>query len=345
MDTETLVYADLRGRPVLLGRLWARTRKRRDSATFEYDEGWLAHRERFSLDPALRLGPGSFHTAADKTMFGAIGDSAPDRWGRVLMRRAERRRAELTGDAPRTLREIDYLLMVNDEARQGALRFALRPGGPFLASSDATPIPPLLELPRLLSAAANVVGDSASDADLRLLLAPGSSLGGARPKSSVRDRDGQLLIAKFPQQGDEIDAVRWEAVALSLAQLAGIQVPQWRIEAVAGKPVLLLRRFDRAGAVRVPFLSAMSMLGANDNEVRSYLAPLSTRNLTPRGQVPCSSDLAEVRSYRSSTSTRRRAAAIRDESRGRHARALAARCLQRADLEYRRPSTQSWLSL
>jgi serine/threonine-protein kinase HipA len=115
-------------------------------------------------------------------------------------RRAERREAERSGKTPGTLREIDYLLRVNDEARLGALRFAQTPGGPFLASDKVKPIPPLVELPRLLSAAEHVTGDSDSDEDLRLLLAPGSSLGGARPKASVRDRDGHLAIAKFPHK-------------------------------------------------------------------------------------------------------------------------------------------------
>jgi len=271
MDTEVLVYVDLEGEPILLGRLWTRTRKGRDSATFEYDERWLERADRFALEPALQPGPGPFHTPADKPIFGALGDSAPDRWGRALMRRAERRRAERAGETPRSLREIDYLLMVNDEARQGALRFALEPGGPFLASDAVMPIPPLIQLPRLLFAAQHVASDSDSDEDLRLLLAPGSSLGGARPKVSVRDRDGQLTIAKFPHKDDEIDIVRWEAVALTLAAKAGIPVPDWRIEEVGEQPIILLRRFDRTDRSRVPFLSAMSMLGANDNETRSYL--------------------------------------------------------------------------
>jgi serine/threonine-protein kinase HipA len=169
------------------------------------------------------------------------------------------------------LREIDYLLRVDDEARQGALRFAWEPDGPFLAADSVTRIPPLVALPGLLSATEHVISDSDTDDDLRLLLAPGSSLGGARPKASVRDRDGQLAMAKFPHQDDEIDAVRWEAVTLSLAAKAGIPVPQWRMETVAGKPVLLLQRFDRVGNKRLPFLSAMSMLGARDNETHSYL--------------------------------------------------------------------------
>src|SRR5713226_6510536 len=271
MDKEVLVYVDLQGAPHLVGRLWARIRKERESATFEYDKSWLTHPERFSLEPALKLGPGPFHTTSDKPLFGAIGDSAPDRWGRVLMRRAERRRAEREGQTPRTVREIDYLLMVDDEARQGALRFAEREGGPFLAEHGPTKIPPLIELPRLLSAAEHVLSDTDSDEDLRLLLAPGSSLGGARPKASVRDRDGHLAIAKFPNKGDEINTVLWEAVALTLAAKAGITIPVWRLETVAEKPVLLLRRFDREQGMRVPFVSAMSMLEAKDNEARSYL--------------------------------------------------------------------------
>src|SRR5713101_7916792 len=271
MDKEVLVYVDLHGTPHLVGRLWTRLRKDRESATFEYDQSWLAHPERFSLEPALKLGPGPFHTTSDRPLFGAIGDSAPDRWGRALMRRAERRRVEREGQAPRTLREIDYLLMVDDEARQGALRFAEREGGPFLAEHGPTKIPPLIELPRLLSAAEHVLSDTDTDEDLRLLLAPGSSLGGARPKASVRDRDGHLLIAKFPNKGDEVNTVLWEAVALTLAKKAGIAAPAWRLESVAGKPVLLLRRFDRERGMRRPFLSAMSMLGAKDNEPHSYL--------------------------------------------------------------------------
>ena len=271
MDTAALVYMDVDGRSILVGRLWARMRSHRDSASFEYDEQWLTHAQRFALEPALPLGAGPFHTPAEKPMFGAFGDSAPDRWGRVLMRRAERRQAEHTGRTPRSLREIDYLLKVNDEARLGALRFSEKPGGPFLASDEVTPIPPLVELPRLLSAAEHVVDDSDSNEDLRLLLAPGSSLGGARPKASVRDKDGHLAIAKFPHKDDELDTVRWEAVALRLAEKAGISVPQWRLETAAQKPIVLLRRFDRAEGTRTPFLSAMTMLGANDHETRSYL--------------------------------------------------------------------------
>jgi serine/threonine-protein kinase HipA len=271
MDREIFVYVDLEGRPHLVGRLWAHVRKNKESASFEYDKTWLENPLRFSLEPALGVGPGAFHTPADTPMFGAIGDSAPDRWGRALMRRAERRRAERAGTAARSLQEIDFLLLVDDEARQGALRFAENEGEPFLRKERGKRIPPLVELPELLSAAEHVVEDKDTEEDLRLLIAPGSSLGGARPKASVIEKDGQLTIAKFPRHDDEINTVLWEAVALALAAKAGIPVPDSRIETVAKKPVILLRRFDREKAVRIPFLSAMSMLGARDNETRSYM--------------------------------------------------------------------------
>ena len=141
MDREGLVYVDLDGVPHLMGRLWARTRKNKESATFEYDKTWQDNPARFSLEPALQVGPGPFHTPADTPMFGAIGDSAPDRWGRALMRRMERRRADREGTAPRTLQEIDFLLLVDDEARQGALRFAEKEGGPFLREEGVKRIP------------------------------------------------------------------------------------------------------------------------------------------------------------------------------------------------------------
>jgi len=271
MDSEVLVYVDLDGVPHLAGHLWTRLRNNKESATFEYDAEWLRHPDRFALEPALTLGPGAFHTTPDAPLFGAIGDSAPDRWGRALMRRMSRRQAELEGRPVRTLREIDYLLMVDDEARQGALRFAERAGGPFLREADASRIPPLVELPKLLSAAERIVDENETDEDLRLLFAPGSSLGGARPKASVRLKDGSLAIAKFPRRDDEINVVAWEAVALTLAGKAGIAVPTVRLEEFSGQPVLLVTRFDRVKERRKPFLSAMSMLGAKDNESRSYL--------------------------------------------------------------------------
>jgi serine/threonine-protein kinase HipA len=271
-DRAAYVYVDLDGKPMLVGTLYARFRKNRESATFTYDASWLNHPSRFALEPALVLHDLAHHTRAGQAMFGAFGDSAPDRWGRMLMRRAERQRAKAEKRPPRPLNEIDCLLAVNDETRQGALRFAEQPGGPFLAiTGDGPRVPPLVELPALLAASDRFAKDEDDENDLRLLLAPGSSLGGARPKASVRDRDDRLLIAKFPHPGDENNQPAWEALALRLALSAGIHASEARLETVADRSVLLLNRFDRVGTHRIPFLSAMSLLGASDNESHSYL--------------------------------------------------------------------------
>jgi len=270
-DRIVYVYVNLKHDQYLVGRLWVHSKRGRDSTSFEYETSWLSHHDSFPLEPLLSLTAGAFHTDAGKALFGAIGDSAPDRWGRVLMRRAARAQANAENKPAHTLTEMDYLLAVNDEARQGALRFTMEKDGPFLAEAKDFPIPPLIDLPKLLSATEHFLNDEESDEDLRLLLAPGSSLGGARPKASVRDYDGQLMFAKFPHKDDEFKTVLWEAMALNLASNAGIMVPHWRIENIAGKQVLLLRRFDREQEVRIPFLSAMSMLGAKDNEDHSYL--------------------------------------------------------------------------
>jgi serine/threonine-protein kinase HipA len=268
-DRSLLVYVDLDGKAHLVGRLWARSRKGKESATFEYDAAWLDNPRRFALEPALTLGKGPHHTVAGRLIFGAIGDSAPDRWGRVLIQRDERRKAREDKRTPRTLLEVDYLIGVGDIARQGALRFTETVGSPFLATGIQ--IPPLIQLPALLGAAMRMSEDGGSDDDLHLLLAPGSSLGGSRPKASVVDKDGQLAIAKFPQHGDLYRVSLWEAVALALAARAGIPTPDWRVEKIADRDVLLLRRFDRRGNVRIPFLSAMSLLNAADNEPHSYM--------------------------------------------------------------------------
>lgn len=269
-DRELLVYADLEGVVHFVGRLWARRARGRESASFEYDPAWLADPARFALEPALVLGAGPQHTTQGRMLFGAFGDSAPDRWGRKLIQRAERRLAEREARIPRSLGEADYLLGVGDVARQGALRFKLEPDGPFLATGNA--VPPLIRLGELLNAAMRVAENVDDDEDdLQLILAPGSSLGGARAKASILDFDGQLSIAKFPQHDDPYPIMQWEGVCLDLARRAGIDVPICRLAQVANRTALLLRRFDRQGDTRIPFLSAMSMIGAADNEDHSYL--------------------------------------------------------------------------
>jgi serine/threonine-protein kinase HipA len=269
---EVIVSISLGDEDVRVGKLWFHIRGSRESSTFEYDKKWLEHPEKFSLEPALNLTEGAFHTKQGINIFGAIGDSAPDRWGRVLMRRAETNRARSQNTLPSTLLEIDYLLGVSDEARQGALRFSTpQDENIFLAPKQKTNIPPLVDLPNLLSATERFIEDNESAADLKLLLVPGSSLGGARPKASVRDKDGSLAIAKFSRKDDEFNVVIWETIALTLAKKAGIKVPLYRLETILEKPVLIIKRFDRRDKERIPFLSAMSMISAIENEQHSYL--------------------------------------------------------------------------
>lgn len=264
------VYADIASATRFLGRLFASASRGRETATFIYDPAWIEAEDHFALEPALALSRGPHYTAPGRTLFGALGDSAPDRWGQTLLRRDERRRAKAEGRTPRTLRDIDFLLGVTDSIRQGALRFSMSEGGPFVAPDNTLCVPPLVDLPRLLAATERFLSDEESAEDLSLLLAPGSSLGGARPKASVRDVDGSLLIAKFPKPDDEYRLVAWEAVALGLAHQAGIPVEQYRLETIAGRDVLLVRRFDRRGTERIPFLSALNMLGAAEGDRHSY---------------------------------------------------------------------------
>ena len=267
MSKKILVHIDLNGQTHHVGRLWIHERNRRESASFEYSDHWLSHKACFSLEPALHLGPGSFHT--DKALFGSIGDSAPDRWGRNLMKRLEARLAQKEKRTARSLRESDFLLLVNDFARQGALRFTMD-GASFLAPTGKASVPPVVDLPRLLKASERFIENREEDEDIRDLVEPGSSLGGARPKAVVTDK-GNMLIAKFPNKNDDWDVPAWEYLSLKMAGKAGIKTPGFRLVKAAGRNVLLLDRFDRDGELRIPFLSAMSMLSAADGEQRSYL--------------------------------------------------------------------------
>ncbi len=270
MERETEVFIELDGDSFRVGRLWSRSSKGRESGSFEYDKTWIASKSRFPLEPLLTMDAGIHHAQPGKPLFGAIGDSAPDRWGRALMRRSERKTAEREGRTPRTLMEIDFLLLVDDRIRQGALRFRDANTSEFLASTQPS-IPPLIDLPKLLAASDRVLSDTDTEDDLRLLLAPGSSLGGARPKAAIVDSNGSPAIAKFPAKGDEYHVELWSCVALELARKAGIKVPVHRMTTVDDQHVLLVTRFDRDGEKRIPFLSAMSMIGAADNETHSYL--------------------------------------------------------------------------
>ncbi len=267
--TDFEVHADLDGRPRPVGLARSNRVRGTETIVFEYDGAWLEDPDRFPLEPALALGRGAFAPPAGLATFGAVGDSAPDTWGRRLMRRAERRLAEREGRAVRTLLESDYLLGVADASRLGALRFRRAGDNTFQAPARAG-VPALVELGRLLRITERILRDEETDEDLQRIFAPGSSLGGARPKASVVDRHGRLSIAKLPKETDDYSVETWEEIALRLAGRAGIATPTHDLIDVAGRKVMLSRRFDRQGATRIPFLSAMAMMGARDGERGSY---------------------------------------------------------------------------
>jgi serine/threonine-protein kinase HipA len=237
------------------------------TSVFEYDAGWLGADGAFAIDPEnLPLMSGPFARQSSKSALpGAIRDAAPDRWGQKLIERAFRK----SGEA-RSLSEIDYLLGLNDETRIGALRFR-RPGeADFDHDIGRYRVPPLIQLPALLRAADAIHQGSESADDLRLLLNEGSPLGGARPKSAIVDADGSLAIAKFPKPDDARSIPHGEVLALRLAARAGLDVARARIEAVAGSAVSVISRFDRMDQRRIPYISAMTLLGLDDGAEATY---------------------------------------------------------------------------
>ena len=267
--SDVEVHVDLQGEALRIGTLRRHAGRGQETVTFEYDEAWLEHGARFSLEPALQLTRGAFAPANGAPLFGSIGDSAPDTWGRRLMQRAERRAAQRENRAPRSLQDVDYLLGVSDVSRLGALRF--RPvGREAFVSERGQGVPGVVDLGRLLAVTERIGRDEETEEDLQLIFAPGSSLGGARPKASVIDQRGRLSIAKFPKETDDYSLETWEAVTLDLARTAGLRVAEHDLTVAGGKPVLLSHRFDRDGAHRIPFLSALSLMGLKDGEQASY---------------------------------------------------------------------------
>jgi serine/threonine-protein kinase HipA len=273
------VWASIEGVDVRAGTLYPHRRRggSTESASFTYMDEYIANPRAYSLEPGLPLEAGAHQSAIGHPMFGAFGDCAPDRWGRTLVQRREAALARVEGREPRSLGEVDYLLGVRDDLRQGALRFR-RGDGPFEAVEDRG-VPALTDLPELLTLAARAEADSADLPDLQRLIRVGSSLGGARPKAHVRDADGNLAIAKFPSAAhDTWNVMRWEKVALQLASQAGISVPASTLLNLAGRSVLVVDRFDRTRdadggpAGRIGYVSAMTMLQSTDNEEGSYLA-------------------------------------------------------------------------
>lgn len=266
--TSIDVFAEVAGTSVRAGRLHTSLRRGRVSSTFAYDGDYMRNASAFAIDPALPLTGGAWPVRG--SLPGSFLDAAPDRWGRNLIsRRAHAEAAEKGSPAPQ-LDDRDYLLGVSDQTRQGSLRFRRESDAEFQPPS--TEVPGLIQLPRLLRASETAVKDGEGDlgAVKALLDAGTGSLGGARPKASVRD-GAELAIAKFPHQDDAWDVMAWEKTALDLAAASGITVPRSELVEIDGRSVLIVRRFDRVGAERVGYISAMTLVQSADGESRDYV--------------------------------------------------------------------------
>jgi len=272
------VYVDTDG-PARMGTLHAQIAGRQEIFSFEYAPEWLSKETAFAFDPDLQLFAGPQYPAQTRSNFGIFLDSSPDRWGRLLMQRRENLRARQEDRASRRLTDWDYLLGVHDETRLGALRFGSLEGGEFLDSDLRLAAPPITSVRELHAASAGFERhiDEEDNPEysrwLNQLLAPGSSLGGARPKASVRDEAGDLCIAKLPSRADTRDMAAWEMLAHRLAQKCGIRLPEARLLDTGEHSTFLVKRFDRAAnRRRLAFVSAMTLTQRGDGETgASYL--------------------------------------------------------------------------
>lgn len=278
--TDIYVYAHWQGmtEPKMAGMLSAQQAKGKKAFSFAYDKEWLKTENKFLLDPDIQLYSGPQYPN-QKENFGIFLDSMPDTWGRTLMKRRAAQLAKVNNEKAPTLYDIDFLLGVYDESRMGALRFKTDPNGDFLDNNKNASTPPWSSIRELQNAAYLFENDSENEEVnkwLAVLMAPGSSLGGARPKANILDNDKSLWIAKFPSKTDTIDKAAWEYLAFQLAINAGIEMAPSRIEKIAGNHhTFFTKRFDRENGERIHFASAMTMTGNNEDTIRdnhaSYL--------------------------------------------------------------------------
>lgn len=261
--------------PQLMGVLSAHQAKGRKAFSFSYDKQWLKLDQQHLIDPDLQLYTGQ-QFSNNKENFGVFLDSMPDTWGRTLMKRREALLAKISGEKAKTLYDIDYLLGVYDETRMGAIRFKLDPDGEFLDNDSEKSTPPWSTIQKLQQAVIHYENDTDMEAMnkwLQVLVAPGSSLGGARPKANIIDEHKHLWIAKFPSKNDTIDKALWEYLAYQLALNAGIEMAECKIEKLGGLyHTFFTKRFDRKGTKRIHFASAMTMTGNTEETIKNQPA-------------------------------------------------------------------------
>jgi serine/threonine-protein kinase HipA len=270
---DIYVYAHWIGmkEPVFMGVLKVEFTRGKEIFSYSYSDNWLKSRYSQMLDPELQLYSGSQYAKDEKQNFGVFLDSSPDRWGRLLMKRREAAMARSEKRPEKKLRESDYLLGVFDGHRMGAIRFKEDPDGPFLNDNKTLASPPWTSIRELEQISLKLEEDNANEDPeylkwLNILINPGSSLGGARPKASVLDENKNLWIAKFPSKSDIKDIGGWEMVTNELARNAGLNVAESRIQKFSSKYyTFLTKRFERTDTgERIHYGSAMTMLGYVD---------------------------------------------------------------------------------
>lgn len=275
--TTILVYAHWAGmaEPKLIGVLSAQQAKGKKAFSFEYDANWISSKQQQLLDPDISWFTGPQYPNG-KENFGVFMDSMPDTWGTTLMKRRAAQLAREAETAATSLYDIDFLLGVYDETRMGALRFKLDAEGSFLDDNHNMPTPPWSSIRELQHGAEVLESDEDSEEVrkwLAILMAPGSSLGGARPKANITDEHGDLWIAKFPSKGDTIDKAAWEYLVYELALQCGIEMTESKLEKVVGKyHTFFTKRFDRKHGERIHFASAMTMTGQNEDTIKEHPA-------------------------------------------------------------------------
>ncbi len=247
----------------------------RGQVRFHYDRDWIGGPHAFALDPDLSLDAQPFFPRPETGNFGVFLDSSPDRWGQALMTRREALAAHDGGRPPRTLYACDFLLGVQDLTRQGALRFRDPASGEFLAN-ERLAAPPVTSLAELEAVARDLTSRRVDNLELlrrwlAVLLAPGASLGGARPKANFTDRDGTIWIGKFPSRDDTYDQGACEFLLHTLGARAEIDVPAARLQCFSDYHTFCVQRFDRVGTVRRFYASALTLLRRSDSEGASYL--------------------------------------------------------------------------
>ena len=274
---DIYVYADWQelGGPQLMGVLSAHQAKGRKAFSFTYHKQWLRSGNQYLIDPDLQFFAGQ-QFANGKENFGVFLDSMPDTWGRTLMKRREAQLVKANGVSVKTLYDVDFLLGVYDETRMGALRFKLDLEGDFLDNNSEKSTPPWSTVRELQQAVVHYENEKESEIInkwLEILIAPGSSLGGARPKANVLDENKHPWIAKFPSKNDMIDKAAWEYLAYKLAIDAGINMAECKIEKIIGSyHTFFTKRFDRLRNERIHFASAMTMTGNNEETIKKQPA-------------------------------------------------------------------------